>query len=266
MNILKTSIAFALSALFLSACGTETAKTAKVADTETVAADLPVYNVAIVPGLEPYAFRGENRKFEGFNIDLMNAIAEVEGFTPQYMEERWSSNFEFIQSGNTDILGSIVIITPERSNLVDFSESYIESSIDLATTAELENTPFDTIVNDDSLIFGAMEDTRLESYGLETISNKDNMIPTNSQYSSVADVFSGKVNASFVDGNSLRYYKQQYPDLNIVHNSHDTSKLGFVVKKGNSELQEKLNSGLQKIHSNGTYDSIYTKWFGKEIK
>ena len=36
---------------------------------------------------------------------------------------------------------------------------------------------------------------------------------------------------------------------------------GIAVKKGNTELLNKLNDGLQKIRDNGTYDEIYAKWF-----
>jgi ABC-type amino acid transport substrate-binding protein len=36
---------------------------------------------------------------------------------------------------------------------------------------------------------------------------------------------------------------------------------GIAVKKGNAELLNKLNDGLQKIKDNGTYDEIYAKWF-----
>ena len=37
---------------------------------------------------------------------------------------------------------------------------------------------------------------------------------------------------------------------------------GFAVKKGNTELLEKLNKGLADIKADGTYDQIYAKYFG----
>ncbi|MDD3024768.1 MAG: transporter substrate-binding domain-containing protein [Syntrophomonadaceae bacterium] len=35
------------------------------------------------------------------------------------------------------------------------------------------------------------------------------------------------------------------------------------VKKGNTEVLTKINSGLDKIKANGEYDTIYKKWFGE---
>ena len=36
---------------------------------------------------------------------------------------------------------------------------------------------------------------------------------------------------------------------------------GIAVKKGNQEMLDMLNEGLQKIRDNGKYDEIYNKWF-----
>jgi len=37
---------------------------------------------------------------------------------------------------------------------------------------------------------------------------------------------------------------------------------GIALKKGNSELLEKINKGLADIKADGSYDTIFTKYFG----
>ena len=37
---------------------------------------------------------------------------------------------------------------------------------------------------------------------------------------------------------------------------------GIALKKGNTELQAKLNKGLAEIRADGSYDAIFTKYFG----
>ena len=39
---------------------------------------------------------------------------------------------------------------------------------------------------------------------------------------------------------------------------------GIAVKKGNAELQGKLNEGIKAIKADGTYDKIYAKYFGEK--
>ena len=38
---------------------------------------------------------------------------------------------------------------------------------------------------------------------------------------------------------------------------------GIAIKKGNAEMLKVINDGLASIRSNGKYDEIYQKWFGK---
>ncbi len=40
--------------------------------------------------------------------------------------------------------------------------------------------------------------------------------------------------------------------------------LGIAVKKGNTELLKRINSGLSAIKASGEFSKIYQKWFGKE--
>lgn len=39
--------------------------------------------------------------------------------------------------------------------------------------------------------------------------------------------------------------------------------LGIAVRQGNTELQQKLNTALEKVKKDGTYETIYNKWFQK---
>ena len=41
---------------------------------------------------------------------------------------------------------------------------------------------------------------------------------------------------------------------------------GIAMAKGNTELQQKINDALKKLHENGKYDEIFTKWFGTTSK
>ena len=40
--------------------------------------------------------------------------------------------------------------------------------------------------------------------------------------------------------------------------------MAFAAAKGNTDLINKINEGLQQIKDDGTYDKIYTKWFGDD--
>jgi polar amino acid transport system substrate-binding protein len=48
----------------------------------------------------------------------------------------------------------------------------------------------------------------------------------------------------------------------VKDSSFAPEQYGLAVRKGNAELVQKLNKGLADIKADGTYDKIYTKYFG----
>jgi polar amino acid transport system substrate-binding protein len=61
---------------------------------------------------------------------------------------------------------------------------------------------------------------------------------------------------NYVTNNSAAGFKT------VSDKSFAPEQYGLAVKKGNTELLEKLNKGLADIKADGTYDQIYTKYFG----
>jgi polar amino acid transport system substrate-binding protein len=83
--------------------------------------------------------------------------------------------------------------------------------------------------------------------------------------SAVEDLKLGRIDAVVVDEAVNAEYlkklgKSQFKT--VQDPSMPAESYGIIVKKGNRELLNKLNSGLKKIKQNGTYDKIYAKYFG----
>lgn len=68
----------------------------------------------------------------GFDVDLLNAIAEDQGFKVQYLDQDFAGLIPALQTGNIDIIASGMTITEEREQEVDFSEPYITAGLALA--------------------------------------------------------------------------------------------------------------------------------------
>jgi polar amino acid transport system substrate-binding protein len=48
----------------------------------------------------------------------------------------------------------------------------------------------------------------------------------------------------------------------VSDDSFTPEQYGIAVRKGNTELLEKINKGLAAIKADGTYDKIHAQWFG----
>ncbi len=75
----------------------------------------------------------------------------------------------------------------------------------------------------------------------------------------------GGVDAVVADNGVVVNYVTNNPGAKfktVSDKSFAPEQYGFAVKKGNTELLEKLNKGLADIKADGTYDQIYAKYFG----
>ena len=61
-------------------------------------------------------------------------------------------------------------------------------------------------------------------------------------------------------------YVKENPDTDVTAEFDTGEQYGFGVRKGNSALRKQINETLKKAKSDGTYDKIYKKWFGKAPK
>ena len=75
----------------------------------------------------------------------------------------------------------------------------------------------------------------------------------------------GGVDAVVADNGVVVHYVNNNSDAKfktISDASFVPEQYGLAVKKGNTELLDKLNKGLADIKTDGTYDKIYTQYFG----
>ena len=79
------------------------------------------------------------------------------------------------------------------------------------------------------------------------------------------DLMSGNCNAVVLDRPVLAYYLKNQERaakvLTIPAYIADAESFGFAVKKGNTQLLEKLNKAYADLKASGEVDKIYSKWF-----
>ena len=51
-------------------------------------------------------------------------------------------------------------------------------------------------------------------------------------------------------------------NVKVLSDLLSSEDYGIAVAKKNEELLKQINDALKKLHENGKYDEIFTKWFG----
>lgn len=250
-------------ALTFAACG----NSEQPSDTETVgdaAAEMPTYKVAMEPTFPPFdTIDPETQELDGFDFDLMNAIAEDQGYKLEWVNMGFNGLIASLEAGNIDIIASGMNASEERREKVDFSTTYYDSGLVVAIKAG--NTAIKSI---DDLTAEMKVGGQIATTGADMATQlfNDGKIAEAKIYDgldvAVMDLQNGTIDALINDLPVTQAYMDAKPGtIEIVGDVLNAESYGFAVQKGNTELLEKINTGLQNMIDNGTFDELYAKWF-----
>ncbi|MEZ5333898.1 MAG: basic amino acid ABC transporter substrate-binding protein [Methanolobus sp.] len=247
----------------VSGC-TDTDASASEDAVEDVAEEMPTYVVGTEPYFPPFEYADENNSNEiiGFDVDLINAIAADQGFNVEWKDLEFDALIPALQSGQIDMIVSGMTITEEREESVDFSEPYINAGLALAVAAgndEIQSV--DDIEGKVAVVqqgsTGATKADELLAEG--KIADVIYLAHVNDIIMSLQN---GRGDFMINDLPVTKSFMAQNPDvIKIVDDEIQSDSYGFAVKTGNTELLEKLNTGLANVQADGTYDEIMEKYF-----
>ena len=256
-----------LAGLVLVACGKqEPPAPASTAAAPAASAPAPAAKVYVVGTDAAYApFESQNEKGEivGFDIDVVKAVAQKAGMEVKFVNTPWEGIFNTLAQGDRDFLASAITITDERKQTMDFSSPYFDAQQLMAVKKDSKIAKFDDLKK---LKVGVQNGTT----GDEVITKLQGKDSTNikrfeSTPLALKELEAGGVDAVVADNGVVVHYVANNPASNfktLADSSFAAEQYGLAVKKGNADLLAKLNKGLADIKSDGTYNTIYTSYFG----
>ncbi|QAB18848.1 transporter substrate-binding domain-containing protein [Leucobacter muris] len=231
---------------------------------QTKGAEGQTYTIATDTTWAPFEFQRDG-ELRGIDIDLINAIAEDQGFDVEIDVLGFDGALAAVQSGQADAVMAGMSITKEREKTFDFSNPYFDSGIQMAVA---QND--DTIASYEDLAGKTVSaKTGTEGFAFaETLGEEHGFTVTGFQDASDAygDVTAGNSAAVFDDYPILAYgIATGNVALKTVTDQEKASSYGMGVKKGeNAELREAFNEGLKNVIENGTYQAILDDYLGAD--
>lgn len=206
----------------------------------------------------------EKGEYVGFDMDLIRAIAEVEGMEVQINSLGFDALIPAIQTGQIDCAIAAISITDERKESVAFTEPYFQAGLIIAVKAD--NSEIKGLED----LEGKKIAAQIGTTGADACNGvkEKNAATAVSIFNSTGEAYmaleNGAVDAVVNDHPVTMYYintegSGKVKTVGEVFAADDN--YGIAVKKDNTQLLNQLNDGLQKIKDNKTYDEIYDKWF-----
>ncbi len=243
------------AALLLTACGKQEPKTA-------AASQQIVYMVGAEATFAPFEYQNEQKEIVGFDVDIVNAIAEKGGFKSKFVNTPFEGIFNFLAQGDRDLLASAITITDERKKTVDFSDPYFEANQLIVVPKNSKVTSFADLKNMKVGVQSATTGDEIVQKGLGK--SNPNIKRLESATLLMKELAGGGVEAVISDNGVIKNYIKNNPSEGfrfITDPALPKEYYGIAVKKGNAELLTKVNQGLAAIKVDGSYDKIYTKYF-----
>ena len=263
VKLMLASLLVLVLAFALIGCGGQADNEADNSGQPDVSADAKKLIVGTNATFAPFEMQ-EGSEFTGFDMDLIRAIGEVQGYEVEIQHMDFKALVPSVQSDKIDAAIAGMSITPERLESVDFTEAYFDAGLIIAVHKDNQDIKSTEDLNGKKL---AAQNGTIGAAYCEEVKKADASTETRI-FDDIGLAFmeleKGGVDAVVNDHPVTAYYLKTATDTKAkmvgdIFSAED--QYGIAVKKGDTELLNTLNEGLAKIKENGTYDEIYSKWF-----
>lgn len=204
----------------------------------------------------PFEYMDDNGKIVGFDIDVMNAIAEKEGLDIEFVNVAWDPLLAGMAQGTYDCAISSITITDERKQAMLFSDPYfVAGQMIVVAKSNTGITGFDTITGTVGAQLGTTGAEEAENAAGATVKTYDEI------GLAFQDLMNGQIDAIICDSPVAQGYVSRNADkLKVVGDMLTSENYGVAVAKGKTDLVNKINAGIAAIKAEGLINELSAKW------
>ena len=211
----------------------------------------------------PFESMDASNKIVGFDVDLANALCKEIDATCTFSNQSFDSLIPSLKFRRIDAVMAGMDITPDREKQVLFSNPYYDNSAlfigqkgKVADIAALKGKKV-----------GVQNGTTHQKFIMDK-HPEITTVPYDSYQNAKLDLQNGRIDAVFGDTAVVTEWLKAEPKLaaigdKVTDKGYFGTGLGIAVRQGNTDLQAKFNTALEKVKKDGTYQTIYEKWFQK---
>ena len=208
---------------------------------------------------EPWEYY-EGSEIVGIDVEIAQAIADKLGMELEVEDMAFDSIIPAVTSGKADFGAAGMTVDETRKKSVDFTDTYANASQVI-------------IVKEDSEITGSADLTdkkigvQLGTTGdllSSELAGDENVERYNKGFEAVQALLQGKIDAVVIDSAPAKVFVEQSEGLKICEEAMSQEEYAIAVKKGNTEMLDKINGALKELKEDGTIDEIINKYIPAE--
>lgn len=272
-KVLSVFLAAAMTMTVFAGCGAEdkAAEADKKQETtdkadesaDASADDKKTFTVGFDAEYPPYGYMDENGEYTGFDLELAQAVCELEGWELVKKPINWDSKDMELNSGAIDCIWNGFTMNG-REDEYTFSVPYVDNSQVMVVS---ENSGIETL-----------EDLAGKTVGVQAASAALDVLQDEEGQKALADTFAGlnefgdyntaftelqagALDALAIDIGVAKYQlKSRGEGFKMLDEELNKEQYAIGFKKGNQELCDTVNADLQKLTDDGTVAKLAEKY------
>ena len=251
----KKAVALMLSAVMVMGMASAVSVQAGVADKTLI--------VGFDAEYPPYGYMDENGEYTGFDLELAQAVCDLEGWTLDKKPINWDSKDMELNSGSIDCIWNGFTINGREDDYT-WSDPYLNNEQVMVVAADSGIEKLDDLAGRNVVVQAA-------SAALDALNSDDNKdltasfasLTENPDYNTAfMNLDSGAADAIAVDIGVAKYQLSQREEGKyvILDEPIQSEQYGIGFKKGNDELKDTVWEEVLKLYDAGEVDKLAEKY------
>lgn len=200
-------------------------------------------------GFAPYEYY-DGGEIVGVDVDIAKEIAKYLGKTLVVKDIAFDSIINEVKTGKADFGAAGISYSDDRAKNVDFSINY---SVSKQVVIVSNNSNINNVNNISNKKIAVQLGSIADTFVTENFKNAS-IVRQKKYLAAIEDLKAGKVDCVIMDELPAKEIVASNSGIKILDGSLTNDSYGMVVKKGNKELLDAINTVLEKLKNEGKID------------
>lgn len=213
----------------------------------------------------PYGYKDDNGEYVGFDLDLAQEVCARNGWELVKQPIDWDSKDMELNSGSIDCIWNGFTMTGREDDYT-WSKPYVDNSIVVVAKEgsgieKKEDLAGKVVaVQADSSGLAALTDEEDNEENLKLAASFSDLQQVADYNTAFMNLEAGAVDAIVVDIGVADYQLESRTGFAMLDDKIRTEQYAVGFKLGNEELRDQVQSTLDEMVKDGTFDDIAKKW------
>jgi polar amino acid transport system substrate-binding protein len=259
---MKKFLALALSVIMALAVFTGCGNSGSSNGSADNTSDAKTFTVGFDAEYPPFGYMAEDGSYTGFDLELAQAVCDLEGWTFVAKPIEWDSKNMELDSGSIDCIWNGFTING-REDQYTWSQPYCDNT---QVVVVKEGSGINTLADLAGKNVGVQSDSAAESVLTDEEQQKElgdsfASMPNFGDYNTAfAELDAGAIDAIAVDVGVAKYQLSSREGFVMLSENLNSEQYGVGFKLGNEELRDIVDADLEKLAEDGTVAELAAKY------